>query len=79
MFCFRHIEVTTGPSQHFIFTVGKHHEVPRGTVGFSLPQRKWAALSLNQEIDVKPYRFGNNSSDCLCNIMLEADFLQKKT
>ncbi|XP_078049968.1 vesicle-fusing ATPase 1 [Augochlora pura] len=76
----RHIEVTTAPNHHFVFTVKRHHDVPRGTVGFSLPQRKWATLSLNQEIEVRPYHFNPTSStECLCNIVLEADFLQKKS
>jgi vesicle-fusing ATPase len=48
-------------------------------VGFSLPQRKWATLSLNQDIEVKPYHFDpTSSSEYLCTIVLEADFLQKK-
>ncbi|XP_069674509.1 vesicle-fusing ATPase 1 [Periplaneta americana] len=76
----KHIEVSTGPSQHYVFTVRFHSDVPRGTVGFSLPQRKWATLSLNQDIEVKPYHFDpTSSSECLCTIVLEADFLQKKT
>ena len=49
-------------------------------MGFSLPQRKWATLSLNQEIEVRPYHFNPTSStECLCTIVLEADFLQKKS
>ena len=76
----RHVEVTTGPNQHFVFTVKSHHDIPRGMIGFSLPQRKWATLSLNQEIEVRPYYFDPTSStECLCTIVLEADFLQKKT
>ncbi|XP_003401908.1 vesicle-fusing ATPase 1-like isoform X1 [Bombus affinis] len=76
----RHIEVTTAPNHHFVFTIKRHHEVPRGTVGFSLLQRKWATLSLNQEIEVRPYHFNPTSStECLCTIVLEADFLQKKS
>ncbi|PSN54659.1 Vesicle-fusing ATPase 1 [Blattella germanica] len=76
----KHIEVSTGPSQHFVFSVRFHPEIPRCNVGFSLPQRKWASLSINQDIDVKPYHFDpTSSSECLCTIVLEADFLQKKT
>lgn len=76
----KHIEVTTGPSQHFVFTIRSHHEVPPGTIGFSLPQRKWASLSLNQEINVRPYYFNSTSSlECLCTVVLEVDFLQKKS
>ncbi|XP_066599259.1 vesicle-fusing ATPase 1-like [Prorops nasuta] len=73
-----HIVVTTGPQQHFVFTVKPHHDVPCGTVGFSLFQRKWATLSLKQEIEVQPYYF-DPTSECLCTIVVEADFLQKKS
>lgn len=44
-----------------------------------MPQRKWASLSLNQDIAVKPYYFDPKSdSELLSNVVLEADFLQKK-
>lgn len=76
VFHFRHVDVNTG-SGHFIFSVKSHPEIPRRNVGFSLPQRKWAVLSLNQDIDVKPYHF--NNSECLSSMVLEADFMQKKS
>ncbi|XP_032455485.1 vesicle-fusing ATPase isoform X1 [Nasonia vitripennis] len=77
----KHIEVSySGANQHFIFSIKSCPQIDRGTVGFSLPQRKWATLSLNQEIEVKPYYFDPTStSEFLSNITLEADFLQKKT
>uniref|UniRef100_A0A1B6MSH2 Vesicle-fusing ATPase n=1 Tax=Graphocephala atropunctata TaxID=36148 RepID=A0A1B6MSH2_9HEMI len=76
----KHVEVSTGPGQHFVFSIKFHPEVGRGSIGFSLPQRKWATLSLGQDIDVKPYHFNpTSSSECLCTIVLEADFLQKKS
>nr|CAD7449999.1 unnamed protein product [Timema bartmani] len=76
----KHVEVTTGPSQHFVFSIKFHNDVPRGTMGFSLLQRKWATLSIGQDIDVRTYHFDpTSSSECLCTVMLEVDFLQKKT
>lgn len=76
----KYIDVNTGGGQHFIFSVKSHVSIPPRNVGFSLPQRKWAVLSLNQDIDVKPYYFSTTgNSDCLCTIILEADFMQKKT
>lgn len=76
----KYIDVATGPGQHFVFAIEKHPDVQRGSVGFSLLQRKWATLSINQDIDVKPYHFNPSSaSECLCNAVLEVDFLQKKT
>lgn len=74
------VDVTTGPGQHFVFALEKHQDVARYCVGFSLLQRKWATLSINQDIDVKPFSFDAlSSSECLCTAVLEVDFLQKKT
>ena len=73
----RHIEVQTMPGQTFIFTTKSHRDIPSGTVAFSLVQRKWAVLSLNQDIDVRPFTFDTNQHT-LTNIILEVDFLQKK-
>ena len=72
-----HIDVRTGPGQHFVFTVEPDAKVTQGTVAFSLPQRKWATLSLNQEIDVSPYQF-NPDKHYLSSIVLEVDFFNKK-
>ncbi|CAG9799789.1 unnamed protein product [Chironomus riparius] len=75
-----YIDVSTGPGQHFIFAIERSPEVPPRSVGFSLLQRKWATLSINQEIDVKPFRFeGSGNEHVICNVVLEVDFLQKKT
>lgn len=75
----KHIEVTTGPGRHFIFTLAYDPAVKRNYIGFSLLQRKWAELSLNQDIDVKPFFFNpKNTSEFLCTIILEVDFLSKK-
>ncbi|XP_011501356.1 PREDICTED: vesicle-fusing ATPase 1-like [Ceratosolen solmsi marchali] len=74
-----HIEISTEPNQHFVFSTKTCPKIDRGTVGFSLPQRKWAVISLNQEIEVKPFYFDPTSpTEFLSNIVLEADFLQKK-
>ncbi|KAK6634783.1 hypothetical protein RUM44_000030 [Polyplax serrata] len=75
----KHIEVNTGHGQ-YIFTIKLDNNVASGYVGFSMPQRKWACLSLNQDINVRPYYFDPKSdSELLSNIVLEADFLQKKS
>ncbi|XP_037025989.1 vesicle-fusing ATPase 1-like isoform X2 [Bradysia coprophila] len=76
----QYIEVSTGPGQHFVFAIHRSDDVPRNAIGFSLLQRKWATLSINQDIDIKPYRFNPTSAtECLCNVVMEVDFLQKKT
>jgi len=72
-----HIDVRTGPGQHFVFTIQTDSKVNAGTVAFSLPQRKWAVLSLNQEIEVSPYQF-SMEKHYLSSIQLEVDFFNKK-
>ena len=69
--------MTTSPGQCFVFTVKSHRDVPPSSIGFGLLQRKWATLSLGQDIDVRPFQFDTNQHT-LANIVLEVDFLQKK-
>ncbi|RMX58719.1 hypothetical protein pdam_00009515 [Pocillopora damicornis] len=71
----KHVEVRTNAPQGYIFTIEVSQDVPQGSVGFSLVQRKWTNVALNSIIDVVPYRFGEGSY--LSNITFEADFLQK--
>jgi len=73
----RHVEVQTSPGQSFVFTVHLSREIPSGTVGFSLLHRKWATLSLNYEIDVRPTHLDPNQHTLL-TIVLEVDFQSKK-
>lgn len=76
----KYIDVSTGPGQHFVFAIEKSTEVPQRCVGFSLLQRKWATLSINQDIEVKAFRFeGSGNEHVVCSVQLEVDFLQKKT
>ena len=44
----KHVSISTGPGQRFVFSLEPSPEVNPGTLGFSTPQRKWAVLSLNQ-------------------------------
>nr|XP_022906775.1 vesicle-fusing ATPase 1-like [Onthophagus taurus] len=71
----KHIDVNTG-SGHFIFSIKSSYDVPKGQIGFSLPQRKWAVLSLNQDIMVQPY---TEELSCIITITIEAEFMAKKT
>lgn len=71
----RHIEVVTGGVQKYIFSIKRDPRVSRNEVGFSVPLRKWATLSIGQEIKVRPYK----EEDYLTAIVLEADYMQKKT
>ncbi|XP_055389616.1 vesicle-fusing ATPase 1 [Condylostylus longicornis] len=74
----KYAEVCTGPGQRFVFSLHRTMDIQRGYIGFSLVQRKWATLSINQEIEVRAFAF-DGSSDVICSVTLETDFLQKKT
>ncbi|CAM4709870.1 unnamed protein product [Leuciscus chuanchicus] len=74
----QHLTVKTTPTQKFVFTVRTHPSVVPGTIAFSLPQRKWAGLSLNQDVEASIYNF-DLSRQYVGTITLEIDFLQKKT
>ncbi|XP_071766160.1 vesicle-fusing ATPase-like [Centroberyx gerrardi] len=61
----------------YVFTVKTHPSVVPGTIAFSLPQRKWAGLSIGQEVEVTNYKF-DKSKQCVSAMTVEIDFLQKK-
>uniref|UniRef100_A0A8C3B249 Vesicle-fusing ATPase n=1 Tax=Cyclopterus lumpus TaxID=8103 RepID=A0A8C3B249_CYCLU len=62
----------------YVFTLKKHPSVNSGTIAFSLPQRKWAGLSIGQEVKVTNYTF-DKSKQCISSMTVEIDFLQKKS
>ena len=72
-----HIQISTGPGSKFLLTVEVDNSVPSGYLGFSLPQRKWAVLSLNQELDVLPHRY-DETRDYIGAMVLHVDFFNKK-
>ncbi|XP_069033383.1 vesicle-fusing ATPase isoform X1 [Embiotoca jacksoni] len=74
----QHVTVKTTPNHKFVFTVKTHHTVSAGTIAFSLPQRKWAGLSIGQEVEVSNYNF-DKSRQCIGAMTIEIDFLQKKS
>ncbi|KAG8197118.1 hypothetical protein JTE90_004376 [Oedothorax gibbosus] len=74
----RHVEITTATNRKFVFTLKGYQGMPSGQMGFSLPMRKWAELSLNQTLEVRPYVF-NPNIQYIARITLEVDFLDKKT
>ncbi|XP_029312509.1 vesicle-fusing ATPase-like [Cottoperca gobio] len=62
----------------YVFTLKTHPSVNAGTIAFSLPQRKWAGLSIGQEVKVTNYKF-DKSKQCISTMTVEIDFLQKKS
>ncbi|NXG05512.1 NSF ATPase, partial [Sakesphorus luctuosus] len=73
----QHVVVKTSPNHKYIFTLRTHHSVVPGSIAFSLPQRKWAGLSIGQEIEVSLYTF-DKAKQCIGTMTIEIDFLQKK-
>uniref|UniRef100_A0A8C4X084 Vesicle-fusing ATPase n=1 Tax=Eptatretus burgeri TaxID=7764 RepID=A0A8C4X084_EPTBU len=73
----RHVIVHTSPTQGFVFTLKSHQSVVPKSIAFSLPQRKWAGLSLNQDVQVRSYQF-DKLKQCIGTMTIEVDFLQKK-
>lgn len=74
----QHVIVKTTPSHKFVFTLRTHPSVLPGSIAFSLPQRKWAGLSIGQEVEVATYNF-DKSKQCVGTMTVEVDFLQKKS
>ncbi|CAD6197587.1 unnamed protein product [Caenorhabditis auriculariae] len=72
----KHIMVRTGPAHRFIFSIKNDSSMRRGEVGFAMSQRKWAALSLDQEVDVTAHSFATN--EYIGSIVVSADFQSKK-
>uniref|UniRef100_A0A671XHT4 Vesicle-fusing ATPase n=1 Tax=Sparus aurata TaxID=8175 RepID=A0A671XHT4_SPAAU len=62
----------------YVFTLRRHPSVSSGSIAFSLPQRKWAGLSIGQEVEVTDYKF-DKSKQCISTMTVEIDFLQKKS
>ncbi|XP_013783299.1 vesicle-fusing ATPase 2-like [Limulus polyphemus] len=73
----RHIEIITAANHKYVCTIIKSEGISSGNIGFSLPLRKWAELSIGQKIDVRPYIFDPNNQ-YVAKIVLEVDFLEKK-
>ncbi|XP_041714651.1 vesicle-fusing ATPase isoform X1 [Coregonus clupeaformis] len=73
-----HVTVRTTPTHKFVFTLKTHQSVVPGTIAFSLPQRKWAGISIGQDVEVTGYNF-DKSKQCVGTMTVEIDFLQKKS
>ncbi|XP_019493319.1 PREDICTED: vesicle-fusing ATPase isoform X1 [Hipposideros armiger] len=74
----QHVIVRTSPNHRYTFTLRTHPSVVPGSIAFSLPQRKWAGLSIGQEIEVSLYSF-DKTKQCIGTTTIEIDFLQKKS
>ncbi|XP_043911166.1 vesicle-fusing ATPase [Protopterus annectens] len=74
----QHVIVRTSPAHKYVFTLRTHSSVVPNSIAFSLPQRKWAGLSIGQEVEVCLYNF-DKTKQCVGTMTIEIDFLQKKS
>ncbi|XP_022599048.1 vesicle-fusing ATPase-like isoform X2 [Seriola dumerili] len=74
---FEHHVTVRNLTHKYVFTLKTHPSVSSGTIAFSLPQRKWAGLSIGQEVEVTNYKF-EKTKQCISTMTVEIDFLQKK-
>ncbi|VDO96942.1 unnamed protein product [Heligmosomoides polygyrus] len=66
----------TGPGHRYVFSIRNHPSMKRGEIAFAIASRKWAVLSLDQEVLVHPFSFKSNQY--IGSISLAADFQLKK-
>lgn len=75
---FEHHVTVRNSAHKFVFTLKKHRSVTSGSIAFSLPQRKWAGLSIGQEVQVSSFSF-DRAKQLISSMTVEVDFLQKKS
>ncbi|RNA29924.1 vesicle-fusing ATPase 1-like [Brachionus plicatilis] len=73
----RHVEIIEA-SGKFIFSIRSDNNVPPGDIGFSAVQRKWANISLESRLMIKPFSFDLRTHS-ISLLTVEVDFLSKKT
>ena len=66
-------------NSQYVFSIRPEPGFPNGSVGTSLFHRRWAQLSLNQDISVRPYDPAQESPNAflLATVDLEVTFLRK--
>lgn len=72
----RHVEIIEA-SGKLIFSLRADNNVPLGDIGFSAVQRKWANISLESKLMVKPFSFDLRTQS-ITLMTVEVDFLSKK-
>ena len=65
-----------GENQQHLFSVNSNEQMLAGYVGFSMPQRKWASVDVNQAISVSAHR--PDSSKLVSSVVIAIDFYNKK-
>ncbi|KAL1918550.1 uncharacterized protein VTP21DRAFT_3210 [Calcarisporiella thermophila] len=66
--------------EQYIFTICPNEQIQPGTLAFSNPHRKWAGVSLMQEISVQTYDpLSENDAIYIGNMELEVGFLARNS
>ncbi|CAG8554473.1 266_t:CDS:2, partial [Scutellospora calospora] len=64
----------------FVFTINSYEKQPQNEIGTSMAHRRWASLSIGQEVSIAPYYPNLESPNYyLGKLDLEVGFLRKKT
>ena len=76
---FRHVELRElkPGSPSYVFTLQTDPGQKSGEIGLNVLQRKWAMLSLNDAVDIKPFA-AERSKMCITNITLQTKFFSPK-
>lgn len=74
----KHVVITGYEGQRFVFTVEPNDQMLAGYLGFSLPQRKWVQVDVNQDIEVLPFRAPDPDRQFVASLLVEVDFFNKK-
>ena len=74
-----HIIVATGPGgdQRKIFSVITNDQMLAGYVGFSLPQRKWTSVDVNQDLEISIFE-PHPAKSFISSMVVDIDFFNKK-
>jgi len=72
----RHVEIT-GQTNQYVFSLRADNMCPLGQIGFSAVQRKWAMISVDINIPVRPFQYDLRSQS-ISILVVELDFIQKK-
>ncbi|KRX67912.1 Vesicle-fusing ATPase 1, partial [Trichinella sp. T9] len=67
----KHVEVRTGIGHPFIISLKNHPSVTAGKIAFSMLQRRWAHISLDQQVEVVPYSFDSNQYISLVTFVVD--------
>ncbi|KRX70984.1 Vesicle-fusing ATPase 1, partial [Trichinella sp. T6] len=67
----KHVEVRTGIGHPFIISLKNHPSVTPGKIAFSMLQRRWAHISLDQQVEVVPYSFDSNQYISLVTFVVD--------